>query len=113
MIVNRLDFYLFRDQPQTFRRGTARQTSDGWRRSRGDDDDNNEQGEDSPIPVNGSSSWTSRNGPAKRVNSNGSMEQRTKSNDKWNYNDDRSGINKKNLLSVLELSFVFSSRFIK
>jgi hypothetical protein len=83
---------LSRDQPQTFRRGGMRQTSEGWRRSRGDDDDNNEQGEDSPTPVNGSASWTTRGGQTRRGNSNGSMEQRTKSNDKWSYNDDRSGI---------------------
>jgi hypothetical protein len=87
---------LSRDQSQTYRRGGGggggRQTSDGWRRSRGDDDDN-EQSEDSPTPVNGSASWTSRGGQTRRVGGNsGSMEQRTKSNEKWNYNDDRPGI---------------------
>lgn len=88
-------FLLFvSDQSQTFRRGAGRQTSDGWRRSRGDDDDNanGEQSEDPSTPANGSSSWTSsRNGLARRVNSNGSMDQRTKSNDKWSHNDERSG----------------------
>lgn len=83
-----------RDQPQTFRRGAGRQTSDGWRRSRGDDDDNNnnEQAEDSSAPVNGSSSWTSRSGLSRRGASNGSMEQRTKSSDKWTHSDDRTGM---------------------
>jgi hypothetical protein len=88
-----LDLILSRDQPQTFRRGTTRQASEGWRRSRGDDDDN-EQGEESPTQVNGSASWTSRGGQTRRGSSNsGSMEQRTKSNEKWNYNDDRSSNN--------------------
>jgi hypothetical protein len=100
-------FNLSRDQAQPYRRGTTRQTSDGWRRSRGDDDDNNDQGDDSSTPVNGSSSWTSRSGPARRGGSNGSMEQRTKSNDKWSYNDDRSGIEKK-----LDLFFVSNRTFV-
>jgi len=97
---------LSRDQPQTFRRGGMRQTSEGWRRSRGDDDDNNEQSEDSSTPVNGSTSWTSRGGSARR--GGGSMEQRTKSNDKWNYNDDRSGIHKnKRFAFCFAFIFVF------
>lgn len=84
-----------REQSQTFRRGgggmSTRQTSEVWRRSRGDDDENNQQGEDS-SPVNGSTSWTSRGGQSRRGAGNGSMEQRTKSNEKWASNDDRSGI---------------------
>lgn len=80
-----------RDQPQTFRRGAGRQTSDGWRRSRGDDDDNNDQGEEPSTSVNGSSSWTSRSGLPRRGASNGSMEQRNKSNEKWTHTDDRTG----------------------
>jgi hypothetical protein len=88
---------LCRDQSQTFRRGgggNTRQPSEGWRRSRGDDDDNNEENEDSPTPVNGSASWTSRGGQTRRGGSSGSIEQRTKSNDKWSYSDDRPGTNK-------------------
>ncbi|CAF3691301.1 unnamed protein product [Rotaria sordida] len=88
---NRVRSYDDREQSQTFRRGTSRQTSDGWRRSRGDDvdDNNNQQNEDSSTPINSSTSWTSRGGQTRR--GGGSMEQRTKSNEKWNSNDDRSG----------------------
>ncbi|CAF4504864.1 unnamed protein product [Rotaria sp. Silwood1] len=86
---NRVRSYDDREQSQTFRRGSTRQTSDGWRRSRGDDDDSNQQSEDSSTPINSSNSWTSRGGQIRR--GGGSMEQRTKSNDKWNSNDDRSG----------------------
>lgn len=68
---NRVRSFDGTEQSQTFRRGTGRQTSDGWRRSRGDDDEH----------PNGES--------ARRVNSNGSMDQRTKSSDKWSHNDER------------------------
>jgi hypothetical protein len=88
-----LNLFLLSDPPQTARRGvggTMRQTSDGWRRSRGDDDDNNEQNENSSTPANGSASWASRGGNVRR--GGGPIEQRTKSNDQWNYNDDRPGI---------------------
>ncbi|CAF4138529.1 unnamed protein product, partial [Adineta steineri] len=98
---NRIRSFDDRDQSQTFRRGggggggpgsSARQTADGWRRSRGDDDDSNEQNEDSPTTANGSSSWASRGGPSKRGgSSSSSMDLRTKSNEKWNSNDDRPG----------------------
>ncbi|CAF3678308.1 unnamed protein product [Adineta steineri] len=99
---NRIRSFDDRDQSQTFRRGgggggggpgsSTRQTADGWRRSRGDDDDSNEQNEDSPTTANGSSSWASRGGPSKRGgSSSSSMDLRTKSNEKWNSNDDRPG----------------------
>ncbi len=103
-----MNFDLSRDQPQTFRRGTARQTSEGWRRSRGDEDDNHEQNDDSPTSANGSTSWTSRGGQTRR--GGGSMEQRTKSNDKWNYNDDRPGINSNKFafLFYIYSDFLFS-----
>ena len=81
------------DQSHTFRRGGvsgSRQSSDDWRRSRGDDDDN-EQSEDSPTTANGSTSWTSRSGQARRGGSTSSMEQRTKSSEKWSVSDDRPG----------------------
>ena len=83
---------VFRDQPQTFRRGgSTRHSSDGWRRSRGDDDENgNEQTQEPSSTANGSSAWNSRGGQTKR-GAAASMEQRTKSNDKWNHGDDRSG----------------------
>ena len=84
---------MFRDQSQTFRRGNTRQTSEGWRRSRGDYDDNHLQNEDSSTSVNSSASWTFRGELTRRGGNSGSMEQRTKSNDKWNHYDDRSGTN--------------------
>ncbi|CAF3653802.1 unnamed protein product [Adineta steineri] len=97
---NRIRSFDDRDQSQTFRRGgggggggpgsSTRQTADGWRRSRGDDDDSNEQNEDSPTTANGSTSWASRGGSSKRGSSS-SMDLRTKSNEKWNSNDDRPG----------------------
>lgn len=89
------DVLLCRDQSHTFRRGgggaagSSRQSSDGWRRSRGDDDEN-EQSEESPTGANGSTSWTSRSGQTRRGGSS-SMEQRTKSGEKWTHNDERSG----------------------
>jgi hypothetical protein len=95
-----ISFFLS-EQSQSFRRGGGtRQTADGWRRSRGDDEENNDQNEDTATPANGSASWTSRGGPARRGGGgggggNGSLEYRTKSNDKWNYNDDRPGTEKK------------------
>ncbi|CAF1566550.1 unnamed protein product [Adineta ricciae] len=84
------------DRDQSFRRGSAtRQTSDGWRRSRGDEDDdrNNDQNEDPPTGSgNGSTSWTSRGGgQTRRGGGSGSMEHRTKSNEKWSHSDDRPG----------------------
>lgn len=81
------------EQPQSFRRGGGtRQTSDAWRRSRGDEDENQDQNEDSTTPANGSSSWTSRGGQTRRGGgAAGSMENRTKSNEKWSHTDDRPG----------------------
>ncbi|CAF4255406.1 unnamed protein product [Rotaria socialis] len=90
--TNRVRSFDDREQSQTFRRGggiSTRQTSEVWRRSRGDDDENNQQYEDTSTTVNGSSSWTARGGQTKRGGGSGSMEQRTKSNEKWNSNDDR------------------------
>ena len=83
----------FSEQSQPFRRGGGtRQTMDGWRRSRGDDDENHDHNEDSSMPMNSSSTWTSRSGQTRRSGAGGSMEHRTKSNEKWNHADDRSGI---------------------
>ena len=91
------EFSLSREPSQAFRRGAGggggggtRQTSEGWRRSRGDEDENNEQGEEA-APANGSASWTSRGGQTRRGGSGGPMENRTKSNEKWNHTDDRPG----------------------
>jgi hypothetical protein len=98
-----ISFSYSSESSQPFRRagggvgpgGGTRQTSEGWRRSRGDDDDANEQNDDVP-PVNGSTTSSLRSGPSRRggsTNVSGSMEQRTKSNEKWNRNDDRPGRN--------------------
>ncbi|CAF1917971.1 unnamed protein product [Rotaria magnacalcarata] len=92
--TNRVRSFDDREQSQTFRRGggiSTQQTSEVWRRSRGDDDENNQQCEDTSTTVNASSSWTARGGQTKRGGGggSGSMEQRTKSNEKWNSNDDR------------------------
>ncbi|CAM4908108.1 unnamed protein product [Rotaria socialis] len=100
---NRVRSYDDREQPQSFRRGGTRQTSDAWRRSRGDEDENHDQNEDPSTSTNGSaSSWASRGGQTRRGGSStgtggggsggaASMENRTKSNDKWSHTDDRSG----------------------
>ncbi|CAM4806474.1 unnamed protein product [Rotaria magnacalcarata] len=101
---NRVRSYDDREQPQSFRRGGTRQTSDAWRRSRGDEDENHDQNEDPSTSANGSaSSWTYRGGQTRRGGSatgtgggggsggGASMENRTKSNDKWSHTDDRSG----------------------
>lgn len=87
------DEFIFREPSQPFRRGGggARQPLEGWRRSRGDDEENNDQNEDSSTPPSTSHSWTSRGGINRRGAGAGSLEQRTKSNEKWTYNDDRSG----------------------
>lgn len=98
---------------QSFRRGGGtRQTSDGWRRSRGDEDENNDQNEDSSTTsANGSASWTSRGGQTRR-GGGPPLENRTKSNDKWNYNDDRPGIYKNNNF-ILIFMFIFLLRSIE
>lgn len=97
---------MFSEQSQPFRRGGGpRQTSEGWRRSQGNDDENNEQNEDSSTQPNGSSSWTSRGGQARR--GGGTIENRTKSNDKWSHNDDRPGTYKKEKFSIENVMFLF------
>lgn len=103
--------YIFREQSQPFRRGGgARQPSEGWRRSRGDDDENNEQNEDSSTPPSTSHSWTARGGASRRGGGAGSLEQRTKSNEKWSYNDDRSGRKLRNSIVIESNALVFLSK---
>jgi hypothetical protein len=85
---------VFSEQSQSFRRGAGaggtRQTSEAWRRSRGDEDETNDQNED-PTPATGSASWTSRGSATRRGGGAGPIENRTKSNEKWTNNDDRPG----------------------
>mgnify|MGYP007031379436 CR=1 FL=1 len=87
----------FSEQSQSsFRRGSGTrqtsETSETWRRSRGEDDENTEQNDEPTTPSNGSASWTSRGGQTRRGGGS-SLEQRTKSSDKWNTNEDRPGKN--------------------
>ncbi|CAF1014462.1 unnamed protein product [Rotaria sp. Silwood1] len=91
---NRVRSYDDREQPPSFRRGGGtRQTSEAWRRSRGDEDENHDQSEDLSPSTNASTSWASRGGQTRRGGGGGggSMEHRTKSNDKWSHTDDRPG----------------------
>ncbi|CAF0949761.1 unnamed protein product [Rotaria sordida] len=89
---NRVRSYDDREQSQSFRRGGGpRQTSEAWRRSRGDDEENHDQSEDLSPSTNTSTSWTSRSGQTRRGGGGGSIEHRTKSNDKWSHTDDRPG----------------------
>lgn len=81
-----LSFDAFRDhQPTTNRRPHAnmRNSSDDWRRQKTDEDEHKDSKEDS------STQRSARNGPTKRLER--SMEQRTKSDEKWNSNDHRAG----------------------
>jgi len=96
----------FSEQSQSsFRRGSGtRQTSETWRRSRGEDDENTEQNDEPTTPSNGSASWTSRGGQTRRGGGS-SLEQRTKSSDKWNTNEDRPGKFSRIFLHLCQIMF--------